>query len=367
MTPRLALAAALACVGCEVSDIPPEPNIVDGDTGVAPVARIRLPLDPSTDQSAVTGDAFTMTDERGFPLPVTATLDAELMVAELTAIRPMERGTTYQLASALRDLDGEAIALSFTTLENPILRQIDYLLGTTEPTRYTQEEDDVSISYEAPGLDGIWFNSDDEIGSFTVTEERVGDRQRVVTFNPGEDNQVFTPDDSPASYRINIFEGPLVVRQLTFLGVGPDGELETADDTLRQFRDREYNEDGQLTRFSIFFDGGDNLPDSADDTLVFIAVSEYDERGLQTRFITVNPGPDNVLGTEDDVIPAGPPTILHDDRGVYVGSDDGSFRCTNYVDRRGLYLREDCFDPGLDREMNTADDRFQLRLEYVTP
>lgn len=359
--------AVVLLAGCSTLDIPPAANIADGDTGVEPVKVIRIPLDPATPASAVSGDAFTLADDQGFVLPVDAVLQTESMTVELTPIRPMATETVYSLASSLADVDGEPIELSFTTLENPIFRQFDFFPGSVEPMRYTETDDQGrDLHFEDPGPDGIWPSPDDVPSSYTVVQDRVGDTQLTVTFGAGPDGDVFTSDDEPLSYRKSLFEGPLRVRQLSF-STGNDRQLETADDVLSQIRAESRNEVGQLTKLVIAIDGGDNMPDSGDDLVVFVGVVFYDARGLLERFVTVEAGPDGMLDTADDVVPDGPPTSLYDERGVYLGTLGATDRSTNFVDSRGVSYREDFFQAGLDGAVNTPDDTIFFRLEYRVP
>jgi hypothetical protein len=361
-------ALLILAAGCSTLDIPPEANIADGDTDVAPVAVFRIPLDPATLASAVSDDAVTLTNDDGFELPVTAELDDSTMTLELTPIRPMDVGTTYTLeSSTLIDIDGESIALSFSTLENRFFRQVNFLPGTVNPTDYIEEDEEGrSLRFVDPGPDLVWPSEDDILGSYTVTEERVGDTRLSVSFAAGPDGEFFTPDDTPTSYRRAIFEGPLAVRNDSF-GVGPDGAVGTADDTIIQLRENSFNEARQLTRIAIALDGGDGVPGSEDDNVIFVLAFIYDERGLVERTTQVQPGPDGELGSADDVIPDGPPTNIYDERGVYLGSRSETDRSTAFVDNRGIFYREDFFDAGRDGVIGTADDRINLRIEHRVP
>jgi hypothetical protein len=257
--------------------------------------------------------------------------------------------------------------LSFTTIENPIIRELDFLPGTVSPTSY-RETDDAgrSVRFDDPGPDRVMPSPDDIPGSYTVTEDRVGDTQLAITFGPGPDGAFFTSDDAPIAYSKSIFEGLLRVRNDRF-GVGPDGLVESGDEILQQVREEARNSAGQLTRIVFGLDGGDNIPGSADDNLFLAIAVLYDERGLQQRTATIEPGPDGEFATSDDVIPDGEPTILYDERGVYQGQLSDTDRSTIFVDNRGVFYREDFFVPGADNLINTPDDAIFFRVEFAVP
>ena len=365
---KSALLALSLVAGCSTLDIDPTPNIADGDTGVALIATFEIPIDSATPASSVDNSAFALIDDRGFQLAAEVSFDPEEAIAEIVPVRPMVQDTTYTLSSELVARDGDNIEISFATLANPLFRQIFFVLGTVEPTSYIEfASDDMELTYDAPGPDLVWPSDDDVLGSYRVTQERIGDTQLVVTFGPGVDGEFFTADDAPLQYQRRLFEGPLAVRDDRFL-VGADEQVETADDTPSLFRENRFNVAGQLDGIALYADGGDGIPGSSDDQPLLGFVITYDQRGLSERgLVQIDAGPDGELLTADDIIPDGPPTNLYDERGVYLGSLSEVDRSTNFVDNRGASYREDFYGAGRDGVVQTADDQINFRLEYTAP
>lgn len=365
MKPHRRLIALLVVAGCsDVALEPLEPNITDGQTGVAPISPILVPVDPATPASAVTDEAVTLTNEGGFELAGSASLDQNTMILRFQPIRPMSFGETYTfVGDGIRDSDGGAISFDFTILDFENTTSITFIIGTNEPERYTRSDDSGSVSFDGPGPDGIWLNDDDDVSSYTVEGERVGDTRRDLSFGSGPDGVFFNSDDTPASYRDRFFEGSLEVRR-DDLRVGPDGLVGTGDDTITRVLTISHNPDGQSRQFAFFFVGDDGSFGTADDQLLAVFAFVYDERGLSQRTTRVDPGPDGELLTADDVIPDEPPTNLYDERGVSIGFSSETQRSITYVDSRGVFLRDDFFDAGIDRRIDTPDDRITFQTLF---
>ena len=164
----------------------------------------------------------------------------------------------------------------------------------------------LTITYNGPGVDTIWGNSDDDVASYIKkTSSLNGDMVQLNYNGPGGDGDWHTPDDTiSAMYeRFEKSEHGFGF-WIWYKDAGADLDWSTTSDNgVFGAYKNEYNSFGRVEKQTKFVSkGADSTWATPDDTIDWISV-DYELSGNElTRWFRDDPGSDLIWETSDDTL-----------------------------------------------------------------
>ena len=394
----------------------------DNGTKVTILSKLTFVFDEALAPESVTDAGVTVTYlQIGYPTPVKGTVkyDDASHTVTFTPQLPLNNGMRYSVhvANTVTDVAGNAFSgadLGFLTSVNSETKSVYYNSQTFAVSGWTGYTLDANgrmskyLSYDAVGLDGNWFTTDDHVGyrydynynangqlldqrSYLIGPDNVwntaddtisgfykysydssGRQTEYMSANaPGPDGMWGTADDPVASLNTYVYS-PNLVRQTQFSGPGNDGVWRTADDKANSFYEYTFNAQGLRTRYVRYLAGPDQLPKTSDDTVSYYFDFEYNANysmtlqaqrtsGADTIWLTADDGYSYVSRNDYDAKGAQSNYLAYNTPGpdmVWLTTDDvPNYRQAFTSDANGLMIANTSFSgAGPDTLWNTADD-----------
>ncbi len=273
------------------------------------------------------------------------------------------------------------------TGETQVVQHIDYRAGIIQSYstfEYQLSQRTRRLRYITPGTDGIWFNSDDEIGSYVEFNALKNGIQTnsILYTGAGPDLIWLTEDDLVRFYRTDASDSADgAIGSAAYVKPGIDAEWFTSDDELRWTTAQTTNADGAEEWIQYSDPGADGDWFTSEDNLVgHFSIQTFNTQGLSDQHTFYrSPGPDLIRFTADDAVSyyhqyfynaenlLNEVILFHGGPGpdnIYFTADDRIANCSAISQNAdGSENQTVSFRPGADATCFTADD--EIRLYHV--
>ncbi len=162
-----------------------------------------------------------------------------------------------------------------------------------------------STNFSAPGVDGLWFTSDDVVSSRStmVFDVATGKPLQMIRYNsPGADSIWNTADDQIGQYTQYEYLNNLLLSAQYFQSAGVDGVWFTTDDLPSQVTRYEYDQQSMLSTAKQYDNSGiDGVWLTADDVMNAYQTFSYDASTIK-RITYDGVGKDGMWLNNDDTV-----------------------------------------------------------------
>lgn len=376
-----------------VSSVP-----ADGERPVSVLADISVTFDEALDPATVSSETLVLRVAGVlWTLAGSVALDPATRTATFSPTAALSNYGDYELTiNGVADVAGnqiESATITFHTFLNPQLTYVwhgaaDGLVAGWYDYQLDPDGDRVGrVEYASPGLDAVWFTSDDEVNSRERYEfDADGHNTLRVTYDsPGVDAVWGNGDDTIAEFASNTYDSARNwVRHTRYGDEGVDLTWFTSDDVIVRYSQQQYDPMNQLMqRTSYSASGDDAVWFTVDDEVSIYTRYVIDSLGRRVLFANFQgPGSDAVWFTADDDVSyaAGPryETGQTDSLTAYYLTyagpgadaewgtpDDSVAGYSEYVHEAGLLVATRTFDdPGIDQDWFTGDDHLSRHEEF---
>lgn len=231
--------------------------------------------------------------------------DAQGRVAELrTSFGPGQDGTWLTADDARSSVSGYQYDAAGNVTRSVRVDSIDGVATAQEWSEQRYAPNGAlaaSLSFRAPGPDGLWFTADDVAGHCDIQRAELPGQVHAVA--PGPDNRWCSNDDQVDSYRRDRSYGDGWAH-IYVTGAGADGVWFTDDDAIEAVSRYWRDENGYRLRHVKWVGAGaDGRWLSADDVPALYSTYGYDGHGLLSVATHYRgAGNDGVWFTSDDAV-----------------------------------------------------------------